>query len=30
MTGDIALWVCAFVMVFLLGLGIGNGGSGRR
>jgi hypothetical protein len=30
MTPDTALWVCAFVLTFLLGLGIGNGGSGRR
>jgi len=30
MTPDTSLWVCALVMSFLLGLGIGSGGSGRR
>jgi hypothetical protein len=29
MAPDTALWVGAFVLVFLLGLGLGNGGSGR-
>ena len=29
MTPDTALWVGALVLVFLLGLGLGNGGSGR-
>ena len=30
MTPDTALWVGAVVLVFLIGLGLGNGGSGRR
>jgi hypothetical protein len=30
MTPDTALWVGALVLAFLVGLGLGNGGSGHR